>query len=243
MNRLAMRQGFGLRQSSLSADPSLHTSPASIKGEETRLNSSGTPDGPTQTAALTATYLHEQYLGTIFRYVSRRIPQRQDAEDVTAEVFAAAFQALPRFRGQIRVELWLLGIARRKVADAMRHKYRRRELLTADLPEHFAGLGDSRDPQSDLERAEARQKVRELVARLKPDQQEALLLQHVERLSITDIALVMERSPAAVNSLLQRARAALYRSGQSYFLQDRHETTGYSDYNGYNDNPKNEVRK
>jgi Sigma-70, region 4 len=38
----------------------------------------------------------------------------------------------------------------------------------------------------------------------------------VEGLSIAEIATVMGRSPAAANSLLQRARAALFRRGQVY---------------------------
>jgi DNA-directed RNA polymerase specialized sigma24 family protein len=40
----------------------------------------------------------------------------------------------------------------------------------------------------------------------------------VEGLSIAEIAVVMRRSPAAVNSLLQRARAAIFRQGAAYFL-------------------------
>jgi RNA polymerase sigma factor (sigma-70 family) len=83
------------------------------------------------------------------------------------------------------------------------------------LPERSAA---AEDPEAALERAEEQRVVRELVEQLNEDQREALLLQYVEGLSIAEIAAVMGRSPAAANSLLQRARAALFRRGQAYFL-------------------------
>ena len=75
-------------------------------------------------------------------------------------------------------------------------------------------------PEQALSRAEARRVVRDLVAQLPPDQREALLLQYVEQFSVAEISVVLGRSPAAINSLLQRARATLYRRGRVYFLQD-----------------------
>jgi RNA polymerase sigma-70 factor, ECF subfamily len=173
----------------------------------------------------TAAALHERYLEDVFRYVFQRVPRQEEAEDITAEVFAAAFEGLSRFRGQCPPYLWLLGIARRKIALALRQRAARRETLASELP------GESPDdlpawelppggegPEATLARAEARGVVRALIAQLSADQREALLLQHVERLSVAEIAAVMGRSPASVNSLLQRARATLYRRGRAYFL-------------------------
>jgi hypothetical protein len=65
---------------------------------------------------LTAAALHQRYLTDVYRYVLQRVPSIQDAEDVTAEVFAAATVGLPRFRGQCPPYLWLLAIARRRIA-------------------------------------------------------------------------------------------------------------------------------
>src|SRR4051794_13164461 len=80
------------------------------------------PAGP-----ITAAWLHEQYLEPVFHYILRRVPRRDEAEDIAAEVFAAAFTGLPRFRGQCSPYLWLLGIARRQVAIALRRRTARRE--------------------------------------------------------------------------------------------------------------------
>jgi RNA polymerase sigma-70 factor (ECF subfamily) len=174
----------------------------------------------------TAAVLHERYLDDVFRYISRRVPRQEEAEDITAEVFAAAFVGLPRFRGQCPPYLWLLGIARRKIVDALRRRSSRPEMLASEMdadPLDTALAAVAEGPEREFERAETRRVVRELVAQLNEDQREALLLQYVEQLPIAEIAVVMGRSPAAVNSLLQRARTSLFRRGRSYFLEDEVE--------------------
>src|SRR5437899_6303338 len=93
----------------------------------------------------TAGVLHERYLGEVFRYVLRRVPRQEEAEDITAEVFAAAFVGLPRFRGQCSPYLWLLGIARRKIADALRRRAARPETLASELADEMTEAGTTLD--------------------------------------------------------------------------------------------------
>jgi RNA polymerase sigma-70 factor, ECF subfamily len=168
--------------------------------------------------------LHARYFDLVFAYVSLRVPSRAEAEDITAEVFVAAVIALPKFRGDSRPAAWLLGIARRKIAEAACRRGRRRERLDAELTEaerDSLGLLLASDlgelPEEAVLNEEARRVMRHLVAALPEPQREALLLQVVHDLSIREIAQVLGRSPAATNSLLQRARATLSRLGRSYF--------------------------
>ncbi|HEX8465137.1 MAG TPA: RNA polymerase sigma factor [Abditibacterium sp.] len=204
-------------------------------------------DGDARSSPLDAALFHERHLDDVFRYVSRRLARREDAEDVCAEVFAAAFETLPRFRGDVEPKLWLLGIARRKVADALRRQTLRREVADAlrrqtlrrevELPPDF-DLADaschSHPPRAALQ-AETRQKLRDLLANLKDEQREVLLLKYVEELSVEEIAVVMNRSHGAANSLLQRARAAAFKGGRDYFLDFETPTQNSQD-------PKNEVK-
>ena len=175
------------------------------------------------TARLTAEALQERYLDDVFRYVTRRLARREEAEDVTAEVFAAAFAALPRFRGDCPPRLWLLGIARRKVADVLRRRKTRPETLACEMAaseEALCRALTTDGPEVALQRAERWRIVRELLAGLKEEQREALLLRYVEGLDTAEVALVLGRSPAAANSLLQRARASLFRRGRDFFLNE-----------------------
>ena len=61
---------------------------------------------------ITAAALHERYLEDVYRYVLRHVSGIEAAEDITAEVFAAAAAGLSRFRGQSLPYVWLLSIAR-----------------------------------------------------------------------------------------------------------------------------------
>lgn len=177
---------------------------------------------------VTAAGLHERYLEDVYRYVFQRVPRTEEAEDITAEVFAAAAAGLTRFRGHCPPYLWLLSIARRKIIDARRRRAARRETLASELAGEepdaealFETLGETESPEAAVMRAEARQVLRELVAQLSPDQREALMLQYQEQLSAAEIAVVMGRTPSSIYSLLKRARATLQRRGRDYFAEDQ----------------------
>jgi RNA polymerase sigma factor (sigma-70 family) len=176
----------------------------------------------------TAAALHERYLEDVFRYVVRRVPGIEEAEDITAEVFAAAAAGLSGFREQCPLHLWLLGIARRKIAATLRRRAARRETLASELAPDAEALWEaiaaSDEPETVLMRAEAKRMLGDLVGQLSGDQREALMLQYVEQLAVAEIAVVMGRSPASVKSLLQRARETLYRRGRAYFLDDDEES-------------------
>ena len=163
--------------------------------------------------SLSADDMVRRFLPDVYSYVYRRLPVEQEAEDVTAETFQAAIQSLHRRRGT-DPRLWLIGIARRKVVDAYRRKERRRE-----RPLDVIDVGEN-SIQADLERTEDVASIRRIVLGLPEDQREALLLQHLEGLSISEISYVMGRSTAAINSLLQRARARAYQDGKGFFLED-----------------------
>lgn len=148
----------------------------------------------------------------VYRYALRRLASPQDAEDVAAEVYLAAFAT--RWRKGMDPRPWLLGIARRKVVDRLRRRDRRPEM---PLLECHTTSFLSEDLHFDALRAEAVLKMRELVLALPDAQREALLLQVADGLPIGEIAQVMRKSPSAVNSLLGRARETLRRTGRDYF--------------------------
>jgi RNA polymerase sigma-70 factor, ECF subfamily len=104
--------------------------------------------------------------------------------------------------------------------------------LASELPGPEPGIDPLADtlasaiegPEAALHRAESRRVIRCLVDQLNKDQREALLLQYVEELSVAEIAVIMGRSSAAIDSLLQRARATLFRLGKPYFLGEDGES-------------------
>src|SRR5215813_5413473 len=72
-----------------------------------------------------------RYTDWVYGYVRRRVmPRTEVAEDLTQEVFVAAWQGLKNYRGDASLRSWLLGIARHKVDD-----YYRKRLRISDWPD------------------------------------------------------------------------------------------------------------
>jgi RNA polymerase sigma-70 factor (ECF subfamily) len=154
----------------------------------------------------------ERYLGRVFSYLCRRTPRREDAEDIAVEVFASAYSAIASYRGDSDLLVWLVGIARRKLADFARRAGRRPALALSEAYPTAALLAASEatgTPDSELAQVEERETLRRALATLPETHREALLLRYVEGLTSRDIGELLRRSEDGVNSLLYRAKAAL----------------------------------
>lgn len=150
--------------------------------------------------------LVELHADTIYAYVaSRLVPQVDNADDLTQEVFLAAWKSLAGYRGDSPLRSWLLGIARHKVEDYYRDKLRQHE----PLPEDDSGeLPDEPEMELDemLDQARLTQRVRDVIEGM--PQQHALLLlwRYWEKRSAREMSQQIGRSEKAVERLLARAR-------------------------------------
>lgn len=169
-------------------------------------------------------YSCADHLDAIFAYVCRRVLNPADAEEITGEVLATAARTPWKLRGDASDRAWLLAIARHKIADAARRRKRHPQVLDVDLNEterETLGMLLAENieelPEEAYIHSESHRMMRQLLAQLPDDQREALLLQVEQDLPIREIANRMKRTVAATNSLLQRARASLFRLGKDYF--------------------------
>lgn len=135
------------------------------------------------------------YLNDVYRYVMARLGHREDAEDIAIEVV----QSLPNPCRRRDLRLYMLGIARRKIADRYRKLKPTEEIRETDLEGRF-------DHQADEAAF-----VASVMINLTMEHREALVLKYVVGLSSAEIGKVMARKPEAVDSLLQRAREAFGR--------------------------------
>jgi RNA polymerase sigma-70 factor (ECF subfamily) len=129
---------------------------------------------------------------------------RDSAEDLTQETYLRAFAALGRFEGRSSVRTWLLSIARRVCADAVRSRRRRRLTLfpgDADL-ETLPGTDDG-------DRVAESSAVADLLARLEPDRREAFALTQLVGLPYAEAAEVVGCPVGTIRSRVARARADL----------------------------------
>ena len=147
--------------------------------------------------------LYRLYADDLYRYLFSRCGDETDAEDLVAETFLAAFRSARTYRGTGPVKAWLVGIARRKAADAHRGK---RAHLALDA---IAALADPvRTDDLALQRVELA-RVLAITERLAPDRAEALRLRYFAGLECDEIAPLLGRSEAAVKMLVHRALSDL----------------------------------
>lgn len=102
--------------------------------------------------------LYRRYVGPVYRYLYSRLGDVPEAEDLTAQVFAEALQALPGYRERQRFAAWLFSIARRRAADHYRRRHPQQP-LDERLPSRTRGS----DPLAEVLRAEALERLAALV--------------------------------------------------------------------------------
>jgi RNA polymerase sigma-70 factor (ECF subfamily) len=146
--------------------------------------------------------LYARHHRAVLRYASLMLGDPDDGADVTADAFAAAFDAWRRGRGPTgRALPWILLITRRLVIDRWR---RRRLIRWLPLLHHGATPGPD-----DGARGEFWMWLDRLAAALPERQREVVFLRYRRDMSDAEIGEVMGLSESGVRSLAARAIAAL----------------------------------
>jgi len=145
---------------------------------------------------------YDRYAANIFAYLCQQIPSVQDAEDILAEVFTAAFKAGYFAHAAPEQHLaWLHRVARNKVIDRYRH-----DSQFTMIP--FEQLAESEDdqllPEQHILQQEDYQQLHHLLEQLSPLQQELIRLRYNNGLRLTEIARMLNKSEGAVRTLLSR---------------------------------------
>jgi RNA polymerase sigma-70 factor (ECF subfamily) len=126
------------------------------------------------------------------------------AEDLAQHVFLEAWKRAADFEPRAKVTTWLFRIATNACLNRRRYL---RPRIAAPLDADIAS--PAADGPANVVGEEASHSVRTAIAAL-PDQQRAVIvLRHYHDLSYAQIAEIIGSSPAAVDSMLHRARAAL----------------------------------
>ena len=163
-----------------------------------------TEDLDTADAAEGLVALYDRVLPEVYGYLIRRCGSPTVAEDLTAETFMAAAAAVRRVP-PTRVEApWLMTVARNKLVDHWRREARRdRALRLVALP-----AGHDEDELGELSEGPALEVLRTLAA----PQRAALMLRHLDGLSVPEVAELLGRSVQATDALLSRGRVAFRRA-------------------------------
>jgi RNA polymerase sigma-70 factor (ECF subfamily) len=145
-----------------------------------------------------------KYEGRLLRYLTGMVGEVEVARELCQDTFLAAYQALPRLRGELHLSAWLHTIAMNR---ARSHHRRKKFKVFVPIEDH-----DLPSHDVDLQASVAdRDLVRRTLARMPKQYAEALLLQLGSGLSCKEIAEIVHCSESAIKVRLMRARDSFRR--------------------------------
>jgi RNA polymerase sigma-70 factor, ECF subfamily len=152
--------------------------------------------------------LYDLFVERVYRYLYIRTGSHFEAEDLTAQVFLKAWEAIARFRWRGRPFLaWLYRLAHNAHIDHVRSQKRTTSL---DSDHRLLKLA-SRAAGVELGRALDADMLARALRELTPDQQQVIVLKFLEDLETEQIAQFMDRREGAIRALQMRALMRLGR--------------------------------
>ena len=151
--------------------------------------------------------LMEKYQLQVFRTAMGFVHTKEDAEEVTQDIFVRVYQSISSFRHDAEFSTWLYRITVNTSLNFLRSN--RKNRLLQSLEAIFSLRSEEKTPLEELESAERDRRIRVAIDSLPEKQRMAFILSRYEELPQKKIAAVMNRSEGAVEQLLQRAKENL----------------------------------
>jgi RNA polymerase sigma-70 factor (ECF subfamily) len=164
--------------------------------EERSFEEAGPPEAED---TLSLAQIYEAYMAQVYRFIYRQVGNREDAEDLTAQVFLKAIRSLDRTRDEASIRGWLFQTARTTLADHWRQFYRT-PLVSLEF---FPRLRSS--PSRTADDPLSHEGVERILALLPEHYRRVLTLRFLEGLSIKETAAEMGITETNVKVLQFRA--------------------------------------
>lgn len=159
--------------------------------------------------------LVERYEKMVFNLAYQYTQNREDAADVSQEVFLKLWRSLPTFRGESSFATWIFRITRNSALDLLRKRTGSAALsLTVEDEDGEEGSRErdlidpavEHDPAAAAERKERTHAVHAAIASLRADHREILVLREMRGFSYNEIADMLGLELGTVKSRINRAR-------------------------------------
>lgn len=151
----------------------------------------------------------------VFQLALHLLGDRDEALDLSQEVFFSVFRTIQNFRGQSALKTWIYRIVINQARNRQRWWRRRHKGSQVSLDQHVAVHGDLRQPDDETSpdlafaRKELAERLWGALDRLPFDQRTVIVLREIDGLSYDDIAFSLGVAVGTVKSRLTRARQAL----------------------------------
>jgi RNA polymerase sigma-70 factor (ECF subfamily) len=171
--------------------------------------------------------LFQLYKNRVLNTALGLVQNRQDAEDVTQEVFVSLYQHLTTFRGDAQLLTWIYRITVNKSLDFLKAKQAKKR--SGFIVSLFGGKTEAEKPVDIpdfvhpgvlLEKQEAATALFKAIQQLPESQKVAFTLAKIEGLSYQEIANILQISLSSVESLLFRAKQQLQKILHDFYTNE-----------------------
>ena len=150
----------------------------------------------------------------VFNLALHLLGDRDEALDLSQEVFLRVFRPLPSFRGQSALRTWIYRIVINQASNRQRAWRRRHRSDQVSLDDHLQHCGEIEStsevlPDHQLAQKETAARLWRALDRLPFDQRTAIVLREIDGLHYDEIAFSLGIAIGTVKSRLTRARQAL----------------------------------
>lgn len=157
--------------------------------------------------------LFERHRNLVYRFVFQMSNRRDDAEDLTQEVFVRAYQNLSRYRDEAKFTTWLLRIATNLATDRSRMYQRRMALENQESGSQGAlawmTIGNVENPVENLESDRRVEILRKAIMALPDHHRNVIILRDIEEMEYKDMADLLGCTIGGAKLRVLRARRAL----------------------------------
>jgi RNA polymerase sigma-70 factor (ECF subfamily) len=149
--------------------------------------------------------LYDMHVVRVYRHIYYLVNSVSEAEDLTAQTFLQAWEAVDRYEDRgVPFASWLLRIAHNLAISHLRSRHEGNQL--------HEGLTDQdsfRNPEKMTERQADEERVRQAILQLGHEQRQVIILRFVEDLEYREVAEIVGKSVAAVRVIQHRALCTL----------------------------------
>jgi RNA polymerase sigma-70 factor (ECF subfamily) len=163
--------------------------------------------------------LVQRHMHRVYSIIFRVVPHKEDAEDITQEVFVKVYHGLKKFEQQSSFSSWLYRIATNSAFDALNKNRRLSRNIAPIKSPHFASKEEEIDlltlqaapeggPEEKSIQKELRECINKVLKELDREQAHLLVLRDFDDLAYDEIARILKVGLSAVKMRIHRSRLA-----------------------------------
>lgn len=161
--------------------------------------------------------LYDIYVNQIYRFIYFKVGRKEEAEDLTGDVFLKTWQYINEMGSEVidNLRAFLYQTARNAVIDFYRSRDQKEFVVLPQEQENdeekpsMEIIDEKQDLVEKIELASDLEEVKKALQKIREEYREIIILRFVEEMSVKETAEILGKSEGAVRVLLHRAIAAL----------------------------------